>query len=476
VDPTGLSIARIAGAVREGDITAGEVVSAHLERSHRLQPDLNAYTLIDDGALARAEVLDRRRRSGESLGLLAGVPIGLKDLIDQAGLPTTCGSSFYRQVPDHQATVVERLEEAGAVIVGRTGLHEWAFGFSSENPWWGPVRNPWNLAASPGGSSGGSAAAVAARLAAGAIGTDTGGSVRVPAALCGVVGLKVTHGRIPLTGVFPLAPSLDTVGPLGRSIEDVELLYLAMAGPDPSDPWSVPRPVEEPSPTARLEGLRIGIPQPWLEGTPVAGDVHDAFRAALDGLADHGADVREVVDPTMVPPGRSVAIINAEAASVHRHWFPSRADEYGREVAERLAETQEITLDDYLDAQAWRSGLRQAAARAFAEVEVLITPATAVSVKLIGEDLIEVEGKAHHYRRLLSAFSSLVNHMGNPALVLPLNLEGEPAPALQLIGPRWGERLLLGLGRAMEEAGVVRDGAAGARIGRLRRPIYRPKR
>ncbi|MGH9167557.1 MAG: amidase family protein, partial [Acidimicrobiia bacterium] len=236
---------------------------------------------------------------------------------------------------------------------------------------------------------------------------------------------------------------------------DVELLYLAMAGPHPSDPWSAPRPVEEASTPARLEGLPIGIPQPWVDGTAVAGDVREAFRAALNRLADHGADLRELVDPTMVPPGRSVAIINAEAASVHRHWFPSRAEEYGRELAERLAETQEITLDDYLDAQAWRSGLRQAAARAFAEVEFLITPATAVSVKLIGEDLIEVEGKAHHYRRLLSSFSSLVNHMGNPALVLPLAWEGEPAPGLQIIGPRWGERRLLGLGRALEEAGLV---------------------
>jgi len=182
------------------------------------------------------------------VGALAGVPIALKDLIDHAGRPNTAGSSYPAITPDASAPAVARLEAADAVIIGRTGLHEYAFGFSSENHWFGPVRNPWDLDLSPGGSSGGSAAAVAAGLAAGALGTDTGGSVRVPAALCGVVGLKVTHGRVPLRGVFPLGPSIDTVGPIGRSVVDIARLYETIAGFDPGDPWSAPRPVVPPAP------------------------------------------------------------------------------------------------------------------------------------------------------------------------------------------------------------------------------------
>ena len=194
--------------------------------------------------MARAEELDRRIAAGEDVGPLAGIPIGLKDLIDQAGIPNTNGAAFEPAVPDTSATVVDRLEAAGAVIIGRTGLHEFAFGFTSENEHFGPVRNPWDTDLSPGGSSGGSAAAVAAGIVPAAIGTDTGGSVRVPAALCGVVGLKVTHGRVPLTGVTPLAPSLDTVGPITRTVADAAAVYAAIAGDDPHDPWAAPVPVD----------------------------------------------------------------------------------------------------------------------------------------------------------------------------------------------------------------------------------------
>jgi aspartyl-tRNA(Asn)/glutamyl-tRNA(Gln) amidotransferase subunit A len=216
--------AAIAAAVGSGEVTATEVVAAYLEAIGR-SGELNAFTQVDaEGALAAAAGLDQRRAAGTLPGLLAGVPVALKDIIDQAGRPTTCGSSFYWRQAETSATVAQRLEAAGAVIVGRTGLHEFAFGFSSENPWWGPVRNPWDPTTSPGGSSGGSAAAVAAGLAPVGIGTDTGGSVRVPAALCGLVGLKVTHGRVPLTGVFPLAPSLDTVGPLATTVADPALV------------------------------------------------------------------------------------------------------------------------------------------------------------------------------------------------------------------------------------------------------------
>jgi Asp-tRNA(Asn)/Glu-tRNA(Gln) amidotransferase A subunit family amidase len=213
-----ISAAHLASSIRSGEASAEETVTEALEAIDASA--LNAFTLVDrEGALTTARHIDERVAAGEDPGPLAGVPFAVKDLFDQKGLVNTAGSSFYRVVPGKTATAVRRLERAGAVAVGRTGLHEFAFGFSSENHWFGPVHNPWNPETSPGGSSGGSAAAVASGLTPVALGTDTGGSVRVPAALCGLVGLKVTHGRIPISGVFPLAPSLDTVGPITTSVE-----------------------------------------------------------------------------------------------------------------------------------------------------------------------------------------------------------------------------------------------------------------
>ena len=198
-----------------GTLSAQSTAERAIARLQEAQGVLNSATLIDaNRALQRAAAIDELVVTGNEPGPLAGVPVVLKDIIDQAGRPTTCGSGFYSVVPEQAAVVVERLEAAGAVIVARTGLHEFAYGFSSENHWFGPVRNPWDPTTSPGGSSGGSATAVAAGLAPIGIGTDTGGSVRVPAALTGTMGLKVTQGRIPTRGVFPLAPSLDTVGPI----------------------------------------------------------------------------------------------------------------------------------------------------------------------------------------------------------------------------------------------------------------------
>ena len=399
--------------------------------------------------------MDARLAAGSDPGPLVGVPIAIKDLIDQAGLVTTCGSDFYRHEAELSATVVLRLEAAGAIIIGRTGLHEFAFGFSSENHWFGPVRNPWDTTTSPGGSSGGSAVAAAAVLAAGAIGTDTGGSVRVPAALCGVAGLKVTHGRIPLTGVFPLASSLDTVGPLGRNVDDVAALYEVMAGHDPQDPWSAPQPVLPGGADASLEGLAVGVPQPWVEEAPMTGDVKEAFTIALDRLDDLGATVREVRHPQVQPAQELADLINAEVASVHRSWLGDPSKQYGPEVADRMQRTLEVSLDDYVAAQNWRAGLRNATAGLFDEIDVLVTPTTGTTRKTIGEPAVVVDGQARSYRLVLSWFSSLVNHMGVPALAVPLRHAGSPPPSLQLIGPWWSEQRLLSLGRALEHAGVV---------------------
>lgn len=441
--------------VRMQAITVREIVTAYVERSEASQDLLNAYTLVDrDRALLQAEQLDRRLFTGGATGPLAGVTVALKDLIDQHGLPTTCGSSFYRAKPKRSATVVQRLEAADAIVIGRTGLHEFAFGFSSENHWFGPVRNPWDPDTSAGGSSGGSGVAAAAGLAGVAIGTDTGGSVRVPAALCGVVGLKPTHGRVSNRGVFPLAPSLDTVGPLTRTVRDAALIYGVIAGHDPADPASVVEPIKRPDPEASLAGLIVGVPHPWVDQLTDPA-LRAAFEAALGRLAGLGADIRHVVDEFVQPPGRIDDFAYSEVAVVHGKWFPARADEYSPEVADRLGPAMAVTVAASIEAQGWRRQLIEHVFDLFREVDVLVTPAVAHNVKPIGQEELVVDGETMGHRRALSTFSALVNHMGHPALVVPLHEAGDPPPALQIIGPDWSEHRLLEIGMALERAGVV---------------------
>ncbi len=441
--------------VRMRATTVREQVTAYLDRSEAAQDRLNAYTHIDrQQALLRAELIDRRLFAGDEVGPLGGVTVALKDIIDQKGLATTAGSALYRQVAKQSATLVERLEAAGAVVIGRTGLHEFAFGFSSENHWFGPVRNPWDTATSPGGSSGGSAVAVAAGLAGVAIGTDTGGSVRVPAAVCGTVGLKVTHGRVPLTGVFPLAPSLDTVGPLARTVHDAALVYEAMAGYDSGDPYSLIEPVKAPDPEAELDGIRVGVPHPWVDH-PVDPPLRAAFDAAIGRLAGLGVEIRHLDDDFVQPPGRIDDAAYSEIAMVHGKWFPARADEYGPEVADRLGPAMAVTVAAGVEAKRWRVELREHTFDLFRECDFLLTPAVAGNRKEIGDSTVVVDGSQMSYRRAFSTFSALVNHAGHPALVVPLHEAGSPPPAMQLIGPDWSEHRLLGAGLALERAGVV---------------------
>lgn len=431
-------------------------MSAALERAEHTA-SLNAFTRIEPHrALARAAEIDRVVATGGDPGPLAGVPVALKDIIDEGGVPTTAGSSFLTAAAIRSAPIVDRLKTAGAVVIGRTGLHEFAYGFSSENDWWGPVRNPWDPTTSPGGSSGGSAAAVAAGVAPIGIGTDTGGSVRVPAALCGLIGLKVTHGRVPLTGVFPLAPSLDTVGPLTRSMTDTTLAYSVLAGHDRNDPWSVDRPVDEVA-SVDLSSLTVGVPHPWVD-RPIAGEQQSGFDFLRGVLLDAGATVEDftagVIDENDLHPGSY-----AEVAEVHRAWFSEDRERYGPSIRDRLAGVFELTPTEIETAADWRASLTAAFMRAFDRFDVLVTPATAARSKTIGSDEIDVGAGSEPYRPVLSWFTPLVNQAGLPALVLPMEttaVTGLP-PSIQLIGPPWSESRLLGIGLALERFGAVAD-------------------
>lgn len=418
-------------------MSAVERVEEALRKAHASQEALNAFTLIDDDrALKRAQEIDREIAEGGDPGPLAGIPIALKDLIDQEGRVTTCGSAFYRQRANRSAPCVVALEQAGAVIIGRTGLHEWAFGFSSENPHWGPVRNPWDTATSTGGSSGGSAAAVAAGIVPIAIGTDTGGSVRVPSALCGTYGLKVTHGRISLDGVFPLVASLDTVGPLADSVGGIDLAYRAMSGD------TTPEPAPAPS--------RIGIPQPWVEQAPMDPDIYEAFESAVRALGDMGHEVRPIDMPGVVPSIELWHAIAEEARDVHAE-FRGRGEAYGADIARRLDDADLVTPEEVADARKWQDMIRARFTDALHTVDFLITPAVPVRKKLIGEDSLA----GRHYRAVLSYFSALVNHSLHPAIALPLAGSGSPPASLQVIGGPGAEVHLIGFARSLEGQGLI---------------------
>lgn len=441
----------IAYAVRQGTRTASEVVAEYLETARTRNPDLNAFTELDEqGAMRQAALVDERIW----IGPLSGVPVALKDLIDHAGHVTRAGSAFYRHRATVSATVVDRLEAAGAIIMGRTGLHEFAYGFSSENPWFGPVRNPWDRNLSPGGSSGGSAVAVAAGMSPVAIGTDTGGSVRVPAALCGIVGLKVTHGRIPLTGIFPLAGSLDTVGPLAHTTGDARLLYEAMKGFDRRDPWSVP--VRDRNGTLPpIEELRIGIPIPWLDYVETSSATRNGFESFCEQLRSLGAIVEPQASPALTPDPILITLPAAEAAKVHRKWFADPDNPYGPDISDRLAPAMGITTDEYLDAMRWRAAVVQVARELFSLYDLLLTPTVGHPRKRIGVDAIDIGGEPVFYRNVLADFTALVNVLGCPAIALPVAGEGMPPPSVQLIAPWWREDRLLSAGADLERAGLV---------------------
>ncbi len=439
-------------------VTARSIATAVMEGaspSSAVETSIRAAQADQHNAFISVDHEAAQSTNDRLTGPLAGVPIAIKDLIHQAGHTTTAGSSFYRHEATDSATVVRRLEAAGATIIGRTGLHEFAFGFSSENPWFGAVRNPWNLALSPGGSSGGSAAAVAAGIVPIAFGTDTGGSVRVPAGMCGIFGLKVTHGRVPISGVFPLVESLDTVGPFATNIEDLATAYQVVAGYDASDPWSVPDSVASPRSTPRFGGLRVGIPQPWVEAAPMEVGVEQAFTRAIASLESLGATVTEVRNPFFSMPGMIGPTLAAEVSALHGEWMNDPGKEYGPDVAERIQAALDTPLRDMVDATRWKSALRNAFASTFEHVDVLITPTVPARHKLIGDDVMRYDGEEHFYRTVVSWFSALVNHAGLPALAAPLIAPGSPPPSIQIIGPDWSENRLLEIGLRLETHGIV---------------------
>jgi aspartyl-tRNA(Asn)/glutamyl-tRNA(Gln) amidotransferase subunit A len=474
VDVRGAGVAALADSVRAGKVKARELTDAYLDRIARLDGALGTFLLIDaEGARRRADDIDRAVGEGSDPGPLAGVPIALKDIFVTMGLETTCGSKILRGfVPPYESTVSRRLGEAGTVMLGKLNMDEFAMGSSNENSSRGTVKNPWSLAHVPGGSSGGSAAAVAASLCAGSFGTDTGGSIRQPAALCGVVGIKPTYGRVSRFGVIAFASSLDHPGPFGRTVDDAATLLEVIAGQDPLDATSVPAPVGRYRDAARagISGLRIGVPAEYF-GAGMDPEVEAAVGAAIDELGRAGGKIVPVSLPhTRYAIATYYLICTAEAASnlarydgvryghrtaeahsIEELYTRTRGEGFGAETKRRIMLGTYVLRSGYYDAyysQALKARRKLADdfAAAFTRCDALVTPTSPGVAFKFGE---KTQDPLQMY--LADVMTVAANLAGVPALSQCCGFTGAGLPiGLQVMGPPLGEEVVFRFAGAYE--------------------------
>lgn len=447
-----LSISAIARLYRKRKASPVEVAQVLLSRVERLNPKLNAYlTVTADLAVAAAKKAESElfRKSPHDRGPLHGVPICLKDNIYTKDVRTTAGSKVIRDfVPFHDAPVADRLKEAGAVLLGKTNMHEFAYGVSNNNPHYGPVRNPWNLERISGGSSGGSAAAVAAGLCYASIGTDTGGSIRIPAALCGIVGFKPGVGRVSAQDVIPLSRTLDFVGPLARSVSDALLVL------DPIFTRAEGENALFARPKTRRR-FRLGVPKDFFFH-PVAEDVRSVFDEAIHIVQKRCASVRELSIPMLAETedaGNQIAWPEATHDHQLSGWFPNFSADYGEDVRSRLEAGTKVSAIAYLNALEIRGKFIRLlhAAMAEAKVDALVIPTTPISAPLIGQEKTHIASQEHSIRALLLRNNRPANLAGVPAISIPCGFTADRLPVgLQLISAVTDDVLLLQIAAALE--------------------------
>ena len=451
-----LEIAAVAPLLRDKELSPVELAEAYLARIERLDPTLNTYIrVLPEAALAAARQAEDDIRRGGWRGPLHGVPVGIKDLFDLARVPTTMGSTVLRDnVPQVDATVVSHLKAAGAVILGKQNLHEFAFGITSENPHYGAVHNPWDLGRVPGGSSGGTAAAVAAGLCAAGLGSDTGASIRAPASFCGTVGLKPTYGRVSRAGALPLAWSLDHAGPLARSVADCAVMLQAIAGYDQRDAASSIEPV--PDFSARLAsgvaGLRLGIPREYFFEI-IEPDVDRVVRQAISTLEQLGARVEEVSLPHVRDAQiAGNVIMSSEAAAWHHDWLRERPHEYGADVLQRIRGGLLVRATEYLHSQQMRTLIQQDFAQAFTRVDVVLGPTVPIVAPPIGRTF-EPGGPLNQPPRAIANRTTVpCNLTGMPAISVPCGFSDGLPVGLQIMGAAFAEPLVLQVAAAYESA------------------------
>ncbi|HZU68382.1 MAG TPA: amidase [Ktedonobacteraceae bacterium] len=455
------SIREAAEEIHSGLITPAELVLETLERIDALDAEIHAYvTVMREQALADAERLERELRTGLYRSPLHGIPVAIKDLIAVKDVRLAAGSKVLADnIAREDATVVELLRKAGAIIIGKTNTHEFAYGTYTP-----PTRNPWDLSRIPGGSSGGSAAALAANMCLGALGTDTGGSIRIPAACCGVTGLKPTYGRVSCYGVIPLSWSLDHTGPMGRGAEDCAILFDAIAGYDPRDPNSVSGPPVGASasliagPEGRgalsLQGLRLGVlPDAFV--APLDAEVRTAWQAAILVLKEAGAEVVNVdVQRPTLETYRTIQMPEASLAHMQNGWLVERSQDYSAVTHARLLAGQKITAVDYLQAQQTRRAFSSSLRAAMYPVDALVLPTIpmpAIQVAQIDQD-IRVDGATENATAALLRLTMPFNLAGLPAISLPCGFSSAGLPiGLQLVGKPFEETMILRIAHAYQQ-------------------------
>jgi aspartyl-tRNA(Asn)/glutamyl-tRNA(Gln) amidotransferase subunit A len=445
---TGLGIAELGRRYRSRALSPVDVAAAHLARIERLDKTLASYvTVTAERALAEAREAEVALRRGEA-GPLAGIPVAYKDLYATRGIRTTAGSALLADwIPEHDASCVSRLRRAGTVMLGKLITHEFAFGIQFPGHRFPPARNPWNLDHIPGGSSSGSGAALAAGLTVGALGSDTGGSIRGPAAFCGIVGLKPTYGRVSRAGVVTLSWTLDHTGPMARTVEDCALMLQALAGHDPADPASMREPVPDYAAALGqgIRGLRVGVPRDYFFHD-VKPEVAGAFESAMETLRRLGAEARDVSIPSIWTAPAFMVILLAEAFAYHARDLRERPELYGLVLREKLMAGALFTGDEYVQAQRLRSRLREDMHRALAQVDVLATPTTPGTAPAFATVL---DPDFPFARSNMAPF----NMTGLPALALPCGFAPNGLPiSLQLAGRPFDEATVLRAGHAYEQA------------------------
>jgi aspartyl-tRNA(Asn)/glutamyl-tRNA(Gln) amidotransferase subunit A len=451
------TMTELARLIAGREVSPVEVVQAHLDRIAALDGALGYYlTLMADSALEAAKRAEAAVMGGEALGPLHGVPVGLKDLYATRGVKTTAGSRILAEwVPSEDATVVSRLTGAGAIVLGKLNMHEFAYGPEGLNPHYGTPRNPWDAAAHRicGGSSSGSGGAVAAGLCPGALGSDTGGSVRIPSALCGITGIKPTYGRVSRAGVLPLAWSLDHVGPMCRTASDCALMLGAMAGYDPRDPTTSVLPVPDygAALTGSVKGLRIGVLRAsFLDST--GSEVRAAVEEAAGVLASQGATTADVnLETIPLAAAAAFAVIAAESYAYHEPWLRQRGAEYGHDVRQRLLVGAFVSGADYLKGQRVRGLVRDEVDRALGRLDVLLSATTPMPAPLVEEDRVEIDGERHPVRPSLIRYTRPFNLTGHPAASVPCGLTAAGLPVgLQIVGRPFDEATVLRVADAFQ--------------------------
>lgn len=454
------TIEELSALVARRKLSPVELTNLFLSRIERLNPQFNAILTVTTGlaleAARRAEKALMRSRAASARRPLLGIPITLKDIIWTRGIRTTAGSKVLRDfVPDEDATVVSKLSRAGAILLGKTNTHEFAYGITNDNPHYGPTRNPWARDRITGGSSGGSAAAVAAGLCAASVGSDTGGSIRVPSALCGIVGLKPTYGRVSVYGVVPLAPSFDHVGPIARSVADAAILLGVLAGPDRRDPRAVSR---------RAEDFRVAVKKPLRKPRLIRsreyywdtldGEVRTLVETAIRDLERQGASVREISLPHLGDSVHaSTQISLAEATYCHQAagYFPAHAADYSDEVRTRIEGGEKVSAVEYLAGFDAQKRVRAELDAALKDADALVAPTVPIPAPPIGLDRVSIDGKEMGLRAALVGMNRPANFTGLPAMSVPCGFTREGLPVgLQIIGRAFDEATLLRIASAYE--------------------------